>query len=140
MLKNAFHLYCPFIYIWVVNNFKNLCVNKFKSVLSINIRLKFYVRKHCVIIWLQSPSLVEHETIGGVLERKFIHKCTMLLWSRTKSELEKVHVLVPKVRLVHFTNSFKAGLDTTEEVMEIITINTTKRPEKFWCAGKQCGY
>lgn len=84
--------------------------------------------------------LSSHETINGVLERKLAHKYTKLLWSCTNSELEKGHVLVPKVRLVHFTTLFKAGLDTTEEISEMITINTTNRLEKFWCACKQSGY
>lgn len=54
-----------------------------------------------------------------------------VIMKSAKSKLEKEHVLVPKVRLVHFITLFKAGLGTTEEVMEIITIDTTKRHEKF---------
>lgn len=54
-----------------------------------------------------------------------------VIMKSAKSKLEKEHVLVPKVRLVHCITLFKAGLGTTEEVMEIITIDTTKRHEKF---------
>ena len=43
---------------------------------------------------------------------------------------KKEHLLVPKVRLAHFTALFKPGLDTKEEIMDMKT-TTTKRPERF---------
>lgn len=89
----------------------NPSIIKFKIVLPINRRLKFHaVRKHCVIIHLQSSVLVAHETIDGILERKLVGKYSMLKWSCTGIELEKEHLLVPKVRLTYFMTLFKAGL------------------------------
>lgn len=80
---------------------------------------------------MQSSFLAVHETIDGLLEIKLVHKYTILLQSCTKSQLEKGHVLVPKVRLLHFTILFKAGLETKEKIMEMTTTTATKGPKKF---------